>query len=147
DLSRIITTVPAASSDQMDFDVGSAIDLAAEQIDHLEVMLAYGTRSADLPLDAAAPRKTTTFFRQDGLGAAVTYRYEVTFQPGAGPAGALKSADVSTESRVLRINPAELYQRIAVTAIAQGVPFDRYPQVIVDVKVPDPAGGTILTRT
>jgi hypothetical protein len=147
DLSKIITAVPAAASDQMDFDIGSAIDLAAEQIDHVEVMVAYGGRTADLLLDAASPRKTTSFFRQDGLGAAVSYHYEVTFQPGAGLAGPLKSADVSTESRVLRINPGELYQRIAVRAIAQGVPFDRYPQVIVDVKVADPAGGAILTKT
>ncbi|HZS35833.1 MAG TPA: hypothetical protein VFF06_03355 [Polyangia bacterium] len=148
DASKLITTVPAAASDQMDFDVGAAIDLAAEQIDHLEVLMSYGARSVDLELDAASPRKPVSFFHEDALGLAVKYHYEIHFQPGVlGVAGVLRSPDVSTESRVIRVNPRELYQRIAVTALAAGVPFDRYPQVIVDVQVPDPAGGGVTTQT
>lgn len=147
DVGTLITTVAASPSDEMDFDVGAAIDLAAEQIDHVEVLLAYGMHSADLLLDGAAPRKPVRFFREQALGSSVTYHYEVNFQPGAGLSGTLRSKDVTTDSRVLRINPRELYQRIAVTAVAQGVPFDRFPQVIVDVQVPDPTGGALTTET
>jgi hypothetical protein len=146
DPDAFITTVPAAASSQMDFDVGSAIDLGAELIDHVDVVLTYGTNSADLVLDASTPRKATSFFRQDPLGSAIGYHYEVDFQPGAGIARA-QSAAASTESRVIRINPRELYQRIAVTAVSQGVPFDRYPQVIVDVQVPDAGGAGMRTET
>jgi hypothetical protein len=147
DPGRLITTVAASASDEMDFDVGVAIDLAAEAIDHVEVLLAYGTHSADLLLDGATPRKPVSFFRESALGSAVTYHYEVGLQPGWGMAGPLRSPDITTESRVIRINPRELYQRIAVTAIAQGVPFDRFPQVIVDVQVPDVAAGALTTET
>jgi hypothetical protein len=148
DASKLVTTVPAAASDQMDFDIAAAIDLAAEQIDHVEVMLSYGTRDVDVVLDAAAPRKTVSMFREDALGLAVAYHYEVHFQAGTiGIAGLLRSPDARTEDRVIRINPRELYQRVAVTALAQGVVFERYPQVIVDVQVPDPAGGGATEQT
>ncbi len=45
------------------------------------------------------------------------------------------------------MNPRELYQRIAVRAIAQGLPFDRFPQVIVDIQVPDVASGGVTEQT
>jgi hypothetical protein len=148
DPARLITTVPAVAASQMDFDVGVAIDLAAERIDHVEVLLGYGTHApVDLVLDAGAPRKTASFFREEALGSSVSYHYEVSFSPGGGLNGLLRSQDVTSASRVLRINPRELYQRIAVTAIAQGVPFARFPLVIVDVQVPDPAGGGLGTQT
>jgi hypothetical protein len=147
DARKLVVTVPASASDEMDFDVAAAVDLSAEDIDHVEVLMAYGAKSADLLLDQATPRSHTTFFRDDALGSSVKYHYEVDFGPGAGLSGPIRSADVTTDSRVIRINPRELYQRIAVTAVAQGVPFDRYPLVIVDVEAPNVAGGALTTET
>lgn len=145
DADRFIRTVSATASDEMDFDIGPAIDFAAEQIDHVDVMLAYGTHNADILLDGTA-RKSVSFFRESALGPSIAYHYEVDFKPGAATLGHLQSPPVQTDSRVLRINPRELYERIAVTAIAQGVPFDRYPQVIVDVRVPH-ADGSMIANT
>jgi hypothetical protein len=145
---RLIIEVTAAASDQMDFDVGTALDLDADGIDHLEVLMSYGDSSADLILDAATPRRTTTFWHQQERGFAVAYSYQVHFKAGvAGAQDVLKSATLTTEDRVIRLNPRELYQRTALRAFIAGVPFDRFPTVIVDVKADDPAEGRSSSET
>src|SRR5262249_51971717 len=55
--SQLIVAVEPAVSAEMKFDIAPAIDLGAEQIDHLEARLSYGTHQEKLILDAAAPRK------------------------------------------------------------------------------------------
>jgi hypothetical protein len=148
DTTKLITEVAAATSQQMDFDVGAALKLDAEDIDHLEVFLHYADRDADLLLDDTTPRRTTTFWYQPSQGLAVKYYYEVDFKAGsAGFQNSIKSADASTENRVIRLNPRTLYQRVDIRAVAQGIPFDQYPTVIIDLKADDTVNGWSSDQT
>jgi hypothetical protein len=145
---QMIIEVTPTASDQMDFDVGTALDLDGEGIDHLEVLMSYGESSADLVLDAANPRRTATFWYRQEHGFAVGYYFEVHFKAGtAGTQDVLKSTNLSTEDRVVRLNPRELYQCAALRAVVAGVPFDRFPGVIVDLKADDPARGWSSSET
>ena len=137
----IIAVEPAASA-EMKFDVGSAIDLAAEQIDHLEVLLTYGDRQEQLILDSNSPRKQASFWYKPELGTEIKAGYEVEFRAdGAGLTSRLSAPPVSTAERVIRFNPRDLYQLVSLRVVARGVPFDRYPSVIVDLKAFDPLSG------
>ncbi len=147
-LERLIVAVEPAAAAEMRFDVGSAVDLAAEEIDHLEVWLRYGGREETFLLDAATPRRQVTLFHRPEAGLAVAWRYEVHFRPGAaGLGGRLASPEWTAEERVVRIDPRELYQKSAVRAVAQGLPFDRYPLVLVDLRAHDPAAGWTAEQT
>ena len=148
DASKLITEVAPAASEQMDFDIGAAIGLDAEEIDHLEVFLHYGERNETAVLDGTTPRRAVTFWYQQEQGLAIHYRYEVHFKPGAGNTqDVLKSVDVAIEDRVVRINPRELYQHIVLRTVAEGVPFERFPTVIVDLKANDAAAGWSANQT
>ena len=48
---------------------------------------------------------------------------------------------------MIRLNPRELYRRATIRAVAQGLPFDRYPSVLVDLKARDPRAGWSTTET
>ncbi len=148
DPDKVITTVKAAASPQMDFDVAPALNLDAEDIDHLEVLMHYGDKDQDLVLDTATPRRTATFWYEPDRGLAVHYSYEADFKAGsAGFQGSVKSADISTEDRVIRIDPRALYKRIVLRAVAQGIPFDQFPNVIVDLKADDTVNGWSTEQT
>jgi hypothetical protein len=108
----------------------------------------YGDNTADLVLDSATPRRTTTFWHEQPHGFAVAYHYEVHFKAGtAGTQDVLVSPDLTTEDRVIRLNPRDLYQRAAIRAVAGGVPFDRFPTVIADLKANDTAEGWSNSET
>jgi hypothetical protein len=147
-LDRLIVTVEPAASAEMRFDVGVLTSLDAEEIDHVEVVLRYGEQRESLVLDGANPRRSVTIWHRQELGPAVHYRYEVHFRAGtAGHTDVLRSEERSTETRVIRLNPRELYQRVSLRAVAQGLPFDRYPLVLVDVRAHDPIGGWSVAET
>jgi hypothetical protein len=142
DAAKLIIAVEPAASAEMKFDVAPAIDLAAEQIDHLEVRLSYGDRQEKLLLDAAAPRKQVTFWYQKDLGPQVEVTYDVEFRADStGQALHITSPAVRTANRVIRLNPRELYQRPQLRVVAKGVPFERYPSVVVDLSVTDAVSG------
>ena len=148
DANKIITEVAAGTSEQMDFDVGAALNLDAEDIDHLEVFLRYADQKADLVLDAATPRRSASFWYRPGQGLAVQYRFEVSFKAGSqGPQDMIKSPDAATDDRVIRLDPRPLYQRLRIRAVAQGVPFDQFPSVIIDLKAVDAVGGWSCDQT
>ena len=147
-LDRLIVTVEPAASAEMKFDVGVLTSLEAEEIDHLEVFLRYGEHRESFVLDAASPRQSVTIWQQPELGLAVHYRYEVHFRAGtAGSTDMLQCEERSTEARVIRLNPRELYQRVTVRAVAQGLPFERYPMVLVDLRAHDPIGSWSAAET
>jgi hypothetical protein len=147
-LDRLITTVPAGPPARMVFDVGVLAALEAEDIDHLEVFLAYGGTEQTLVLDAATPRREVSIWYRADAGLQIGYRYEVQFGRGTtGLTELLVSPERTTDNRVIRLDPRELYRRLEVRAVAQGVPFDRYPRVLVDLRVHDPAGGWSATGT
>jgi len=142
DAAKLITAVEPAASAEMKFDVAPAIDLNAEQIDHLEVRLSYGNHEEKLILDAATPRKQVTFWYQKDLGAEVELTYDVEFRADStGQALHITSPAAKTANRVIRLNPRELYQRPQLRVVAKGIPFERYPSVVVDLNVTDAATG------
>ncbi len=140
--SQFIVSVEPAASAEMKFDVGSAIDLAAEQIDHLEALLTYGDRQERIILDANSPRKQVSFWYKPELGTEIKAGFEVEFRAdGTGLTSRLSAPPISTADRVIRFNPRDLYQPVSLRVVARGLPFDRYPSVIVDLKAFDPVSG------
>jgi hypothetical protein len=138
----LIVAVEPAASAEMRFDVAASLDLDAEGIDHVEVVLTYGSRDQRLMLDAATPRADATFWYDAATGPAVTCRYECQFRPGEeGISDRLSSQPEATTRRVIRINPRDLYRRVIVRAVTQGVPFDRYPRILLDLEATDPVAG------
>lgn len=135
DVDRLITAVEPSASPEMEFDVGASVDLAAEEIDHLAVSIAYGERRETLILDGTTGRKTFLCWYREELGAAVSYSYSVHFRAdSASGGGSLDSPEQHSETRVIRINPRELYQRITLRIVAQGVPLARFPLVMCDIQ-------------
>ena len=148
DVDGLITAVDPATSAELHFDIGALVDLAAEDIDHIEVFLSYGDRHQTITLDAASPRQTFVAWQRPELGLAVSYRYAVHFRvDSAGESGVVESLLQRTEARVIRINPCELYQRVVLRAVAQGVPFDRFPLVLCDVQIKTLDSGTAQLQT
>src|SRR5207248_8334164 len=48
---------------------------------------------------------------------------------------------------LIRIDPREVYQRAELRPVLQGVPFDRFPRVIVDVEAHEALDGWTVTDT
>lgn len=131
----LVTEVEPSVADELHFDIGSAADLAAEQIDHLEVSVRHGDREAVLLLDPTTPRQEFVTWYRPEFGLALRYSYSLHFRAGdVGSPTTLRSDERTTEARVIRIDPRELYQRTGIDAVAQGVPFDRWPLVLVDLR-------------
>jgi hypothetical protein len=148
DPARFIKYTDPSASPQMDFDVGTALDLAGDAIDHLEVRLGYGDRHEVVVLDAATPRKPITFWYTAALGPAIQLGWDVAFAAGPqGPAETVHGPDTSVSTRVIRINPRDAYRRVQLQLLCVGVPFDKYPQVIADVEVDDPTRGWSQAQT
>ena len=145
--SLIIAVEPAASA-EMKFDVASALDLAAERIDHLEATLTYGERQERLILDATTPRRGATFWFKQELGPEIQVSYDVEFQADSvGQSSRLSSSPIITSNRVIRLNPRDLYKWASLRVVAKGVPFERYPTVLVDLKAADPIAGWSASKT
>ncbi len=148
DVDALITEVELPPNPEMRFDVASAVDLDAEGIDHLEVRLRYGDDEVPLVLDDQTPRAEHTFWFDRDLGGDVTRRYQVHLRAGdEGPDAVLESEETTSAERVIRLNPRELYERVGVEAVAFGVPFDRFPAVIVDLRAEVPAIGYSASET
>jgi len=147
DVERLIVDVEPSPSPEMLFDVGAARDLAAEDIDRVEVTVSYGEHRHEITLDAQTPRRQVSVWYEEALGPEVGYRYGVHFTPSSGDVDVLEAPPRSTEQRVIRIDPRELYQRAQTRVVAQGVPFDRYPRVLVDLRYQQPASGWTAERT
>src|SRR5439155_6582844 len=145
---KFVIPVEPAASEEMKFDVGLAIDLAVEQIDHVEVTLSYGTRREQMILDTKNPRRQISFWYRAELGTAIQLAYDVEFLADSnGQTPRLSAPPVSTSDRVIRLNPRDLYQRASLRIVAKGIPFDRYPSVIVDLKATDPVARSSQTET
>jgi len=127
---------------EMKFEIDSVVDLQTEHIDHIEVTLNYGGDEQHIVLDAAHARQTASIWYKQELGAKVEWRYSVEFQAGIGGLNSrLSSAASQTDTRFIMVNPRDLYRYVRLQIVAMGVPFDRYPTVVVDLKAADPAAG------
>ncbi len=148
DLSAVVRTVEPTVDPQMTFDVGSLVGLEREEVDHIEVWLRYGETEEHRVLESATPRVEVPFWYDADLGTEIEHRYEAHLHPGTDGFGVvLASAPARTQERVIRIDPTQLYQRHRVHALAQGIPFDIYPRVIVDLSAQDHEGGRESERT
>jgi hypothetical protein len=148
DLSHAIRTVTPAAAAEMKFDIAPAVDLQNEDIEHIEFFLQYGSTEEHLLLDAHTPRTQQSVWYHPELGTEVHYKYEVHFGTAIpGSADILRSEPQTTSARVIRLNPRELYQLVTVRVVPIGVPFDRYPLAIVDLKATDLATGWSTTTT
>jgi hypothetical protein len=150
----VVIEVEPAASREMRFDVASAIDLAAEGIDHLEVALTYGDREERRLLDPAAPRTEAVFWFEPELGSAIGVGWEAHLTAGGGSDGGaiglhgvVDAPPFTTDRRIVRLDPRQLYQARPLRVLAQGVPFDRFPRVLVDLRIADPAAGWSEQRT
>ena len=133
--SLVSELVPSASL-QMDFDLGSAVDLEAAGIDRIELVLGYGDRSESVTLTGEQPSVRWSAWYDEAVGAALSYSYEVHWT-GDGDEGLLQARSelLQTTSRVLRLQPALLVQEVGVRPFLQGVPSERFPRVLVDLRL------------
>lgn len=137
----LVVEVEPAASPEMPFDFGLSRALAPEAIERVDVTVRYDGREERLALTDETPRAPLTFWYDAQAGAAVEYRYDVSFDAsGAGTVAPLAAAPRLTAERVVRIDPRELYRPVSIRCVCQGVPFDRYPKVIVDVSFEEPGG-------
>jgi hypothetical protein len=81
------------------------------------------------------------------LGPRVQLGYDVHFVPASGDTDLLTRPPAATDAQVIRIDPRELYQRIHTRVVAAGVPFARYPRVLVDLRYRQPASGWTAEQT
>ncbi|MEM7052236.1 MAG: hypothetical protein AAF604_21395 [Acidobacteriota bacterium] len=134
-----VVRIEPAASREMRFDVAPTVDLAAEGIDHLEVHLSYGERSERLMLDAAVPRQEVVFWHEPDLGTEIEVSWEAHLSPAAsGLQGVLEAPTERIDHRVLRLDPRQLWETRTVRCLSQGVPFDKYPRILLDLRLSDP---------
>ncbi len=134
DVGPLVRVVEPSASPEMVFDVGVVRDLAAEQVERVEVAVRYGDDRHDVVLDAATPRRPVTVWHDPARGPGVDWGYTVHFVPASGDVDVLEGPARRTDERILRIDPRELYRRLRTRVIAQGIPFDRYPRTLVDLR-------------
>jgi hypothetical protein len=144
---QLISSIEMGPQPEMRFDIGVGCDLAAEDIDRIEVVVSYGDRVEQLVLDAAAPRGDLSVWYVAELGVAIAYRYTVAFLPATGDVDVLVSPELTTDDRIIRIDPRPLYRRSTVRAVAQGVPFEAYPRVVIDVQARQAGSGWAAEAT
>lgn len=147
DVDELVTEVEPGPNPEMRFDVGSAVDLAKEEVESLEVVMSYGDREERLLLTASEPRQQVVFWFDAERGPAVSVGYTAHLPASdLGPAMALEQPAQPTEERVLRLDPRALFRRVELRLAAMGVPFDDFPSVIVDL-VFDTADGRSVSQT
>ncbi len=146
---RLIVSVDPAPPDQLSIDVATLVDLAAESIEHLDVTLSYAGADTVLTLNAANPRGTSSLWYSPAGGRETPYRYEVQLAADGprGLTGRLVGPTRTSQHDLVRIDPRELYKRVDVRPVLQGVPLDRFPRVIVDVEAHEALDGWRLSDT
>ena len=145
----VIIAVDPAPPDQLNVDVGCLVDLAAEAIDHLDVTLSYAGADTLVRLDAGLERKTQPIWYSAAAGTEVSYTYEAQLA-ATGPkglSGVVTGGKGTSVHDVVLLDPRELYQRVELRPVLQGVPADHYPQVIVDVQASEALDGWTVTDT
>lgn len=148
-VDTLIVAVDPAPPDQLDLDIASLIDLAVEGIDHIDVTLSYAGTDTVVTLTPATPRLAQSLWYSAAGGLESPYRYEVALA-ATGPkglTGRLSSPASTSVHDLIRIDPRELYRRVGIHPVLQGVPFDRFPQVILDVSVHEALDGWTVQDT
>lgn len=135
DVDDLITRLDAAPSRQMTFDLGSGVSFERAALDRIELTVSYGDRQEDFVLTADQPSVRWEAWLDDALGPAISYRYTAHWLGEAeGPVQA-SSGEIVSEARVVRIDPRELLEPLSVRALLQGVAPERFPTVLVDLRL------------
>jgi hypothetical protein len=134
-------------------DVIGGASITPDHVDYVQVHFEYGpagaTQPADVLLHASGDKGEVQWALDPTLGLTYSYSYEVIFKPDA-PVGVgdhLQSPTIQTNATKLVIDPRDLYQIRPVKALAFNLPFDRYPEVEVDLRYTDPASNVTLSNT
>ncbi len=135
DRRGLISTLDAGVDPELRFDLGCLVDLEKEGVDRLELRLRHGAREERVTLDAANPRGTFITWLDPQDRDEIHYAYTAFFRGGSdGLPASLDGPERPTRSRVIRLDPRELYQRADLRILARGMPWDRYPSVLVDLR-------------
>jgi hypothetical protein len=127
-------------------------DFAADGISSINVHLSYGGEPQNLLLESSGARaevEWASILDGGAMRRPVTARYSVLFKDsdGAERPVELHSAEETVDVDFLEINPRELYAIVPVPVVALGFPFERYPQVEVQLQYDDEANGIRLDDT
>ena len=145
-----IVAVDAAPPDQLEVDVASLVDLAAEGIDHVDVTLSYAGRTTPLTLNPSTPRvvQAVTYEADAGLETAYNYAIQLAANGPKGLSGRLESSTPATSVHdIIRVDPRALYHRVELRPALLGVPAHRFSQVILDVEAHEALDDWTVTDT
>ncbi|MDP2315708.1 MAG: hypothetical protein Q8P41_22615 [Pseudomonadota bacterium] len=144
----LIVVVEQAGSQELRFDVGTAVDLAALGVDRIELVLAYGDDEVREVLDAARPTVRWSAWYDAAVGLALRWRYTVSFVAAAeGGPMVVTSEERTGLDRVIRFDPRELVQLVDLRIVAAAPLFVRFPQVLVDVRLASAGVGAPVATT
>ncbi len=133
-------------------DVIAGGAMATDKIDHIVVHLEYGPDEAKAPQDILLNSPTDKGHAQWALNASAglnyQYSYTVFFKPDAPPGKGdnVQSPTITTNATKLVIDPRDLYRIQTVHVQQINVPFDRYPEIQVELRYADTDAGISLDK-
>jgi hypothetical protein len=131
------------------------VDLAADQVASIDVSLRYGTESKSVLLDSTKDNDTldwASVLVDGAVDKRLLAGYTINFSSAAGALDRPSSLTAETrtiDSDTFEIFPSQddLYYVVSVPIEASDFPFDRYPQIQVDLRYDDAANGISLRDT
>jgi len=147
--SDYVVTITAPPADHLDADVATLVDLTAESIERVDVALNYAGKETDVALTPAAPHVTQSLWRGSSTDTEASYTYRVQFAADGphGLTGVLAGPGGHSTNGLVRIDPRQLYRRVAIRPSLQGVPAAVYPRVLVDLTAHEALDGWTVTDT
>jgi len=130
----------------------SRAEFAEDSIRSLNVNLRYGHETKNLVLDSATDRNVCEWpsVLEDGVMRwPVTAHYTVNFKAvdGTERPAKLESPRKTITVETIEIDPRELYGVVQVPIVALAFPWERYPQIEVQLQYSDPANGIKIGDT
>lgn len=124
----------------------SRADWKGDHVRSIDVDLAYRGRESGALLDSAVPGKTVTWasvLENGGMVRDVDVSYTVTFADidALERPRTLTSKPSPEKGDRVEIDPRELYTIVPVPVVSLNFPWDRYPNVEVELAYDDPANG------
>lgn len=117
---------------------------AEDSLSSIHAILRYGNDTRDVVLEESEPRKELdwgSLIVNGAMEEAVNARFEVNFKSvvGAERPVSLVSPEEVTRNENYECDPRKLYSLIPVPIVALGFPWERFPNVEVQLRYEDPA--------